>query len=200
MNMQNVIRHYDLLIDEGNDPVHDPAPLQAYMNGWDGAAFLQALMLDGSQSVLEIGVGTGRLALRTAPRCSRFTGVDVSPKTIARARENLAHLPNVTLLCGDFLSADFPQPFDVIFSSLTFMHIEDKRAAIARIAALLSQGGRAVISLDKNREEYIDYGTRKLRVYPDDPQHIAALFAEAGLAVQPVIETEFACIVAAERR
>jgi len=197
--MLDVIRHYDLLIDEGNDPVHDPAPLQEYMNRWDGEAFLQALALNGSQSVMEIGVGTGRLALRTAPVCRHFTGIDVSPKTVARAGANLAHLPNVTLLCGDFLTAEFHQSFDVIYSSLTFMHMEDKQTAVHRIAALLNPGGRAVISLDKTQQALIDYGTRKLRVYPDDPAQIAALLCAENMTVLPVIETEFAHIVAAER-
>ena len=39
MELQNqhaVIRHYDALIDEGNDPVLDPAPLRRHMDGWDG--------------------------------------------------------------------------------------------------------------------------------------------------------------------
>ncbi|MBQ4580998.1 MAG: class I SAM-dependent methyltransferase [Clostridia bacterium] len=197
--MLDVIRHYDLLIDEGNDPVHDPAPLQEYMNRWDGEAFLQALALNGSQSVMEIGVGTGRLALRTAPVCRHFTGIDVSPKTVARAGANLAHLPNVTLLCGDFLTAEFHQSFDVLYSSLTFMHMEDKQTAVHRIAALLNPGGRAVISLDKTQQALIDYGTRKLRVYPDDPARIAALLCAENMNVLPEIETEFAHIVAAER-
>lgn len=32
----NVIKHYDLLIDEGNDAFRDPPALQEYMNKWDG--------------------------------------------------------------------------------------------------------------------------------------------------------------------
>ena len=30
-----IIQHYDLLIDENNDPVHDPKPLRDYMDKWD---------------------------------------------------------------------------------------------------------------------------------------------------------------------
>ena len=35
----DVIIHYDLLIDEGQDPVCDPPLLQEYMNKWDGELF-----------------------------------------------------------------------------------------------------------------------------------------------------------------
>lgn len=198
--MQDVQRHYDLLIDENNDPVHDPAELQAYMDQWDGEAFLQALALDGTQSVLEIGVGTGRLALRTAPLCRSFTGIDLSPKTIVRAQENLASHSNVTLLCGDFLTKTFADTYDVIYSSLTFMHIGQKKAALEKIASLLVPGGRVALSLDKSRDEFIDYGTRKIRVYPDDPKEIAVWMAAAGLNVLSTTETAFAHIITAERR
>ena len=30
----DVITHYDLLVDENNDPFRDPPPLQEYMKGW----------------------------------------------------------------------------------------------------------------------------------------------------------------------
>ena len=37
-----VKEHYDLLIDEGNDPVYDPMPLQEYMDKWDGQKFIDS--------------------------------------------------------------------------------------------------------------------------------------------------------------
>lgn len=197
--MNDVIRHYDLLIDEGNDPVHDPAELMAYMALWDGETFLAALSLDGEQSVMEIGVGTGRLATQVAPKCRHFTGIDLSPKTIARAERNLADCPNVTLLCGDFMTAEFAQTFDIIYASLTFMHIPQKMEAIAKIAVLLAPGGRVVLSLDKNQDEFIDYGTRRICVYPDKPEEVVAMMKAAGLKVYAGHETEFAHIVAAEK-
>ncbi|WP_461368596.1 class I SAM-dependent methyltransferase, partial [Candidatus Darwinibacter acetoxidans] len=46
--------------------------------------------------MLEIGVGTGRLARRVLDMgCRTFTGLDTSAKTLERARENLAAYPNV---------------------------------------------------------------------------------------------------------
>ncbi len=44
------------------------------------------MQLNCSKSVLEIGVGTGRLAVRVAPLCGEFYGVDISFKTIERAK------------------------------------------------------------------------------------------------------------------
>lgn len=195
--MNEIARHYDLLIEEGNDPVLDPPELAAYMDGWDGPAFIATLGLDGRQDVLEIGVGTGRLALKVADSCRTLTGVDISEKTIARAAEHLAAYPQVRLVCADFLAWETRARFDVIYASLTFQHFADKRAAAAKVARLLKMGGRAVISLDKDASGVIDYGTRVIPVYPDDPAALAALLEEAGLSVQYVHETAFAHIITA---
>ncbi|MBQ8332859.1 MAG: class I SAM-dependent methyltransferase [Clostridia bacterium] len=189
--------HYDALIDENNDPVHDPAPLRDYMDKWDGQTFLDALSLTGSESVLEIGVGTGRLALKIAPLCGHFTGIDLSEKTAERARENLAGHPNVTVLTGDFTEYGFCGTFDVICSSLTFMHIEDKQQAVSKAASLLSPGGRLVISIDKNPADVIDCGTRLVKIHPDSPENISLSMKNAGLTVVSVTGTEFAHILSA---
>ena len=48
--------HYDLLIEENNDPFRDPPVLQKYMESWDGQVFLDLMELDESKTVLEIGI------------------------------------------------------------------------------------------------------------------------------------------------
>jgi len=207
-NTDCVRKHYDALIDEIDDPqewkvvdpAHDATPLKAYMNKWDGDIFLAELQLTPEKSVLEIGVGTGRLALRVCGKCKSFTGIDLSPKTAARAAENMREYPNVHLICGDYLNHDFAETFDVIYSSLTFMHIQNKDAAIQKTAALLNPGGRFVLSIDKNPQTEIDYGTRKVPVYPDTAQEISAYITNAGLTIEKEAETEFAMIFAAVKR
>lgn len=157
------------------------------------------MQLSPDQSVLEIGVGTGRLAVRVAPLCGRFTGIDLSPRSLARAREHLARHTHVTLLEGDFLSYPFTQTYDIIYSSLTFMHIADKPRTIRKIAALLAPSGRFVLSLDKSPSDTLDLGTRRVRIYPDSPDQTARSFAQAGLTIIAQEETAFAHLFVAVR-
>ena len=192
-----VIHHYDALIDEGNDPVFDPPPLREYMDRWDGQAFIDAMELDEKKSVLEIGVGTGRLAVRTALLCGNFCGIDLSSKTVERAKENLAELSNVRLICGDFLEYPFCETFDVIYSSLTFMHIRNKQAALNKVVALLNDGGRFVLSIDKNQNDTIDTGDRTVKIYPDKPEDMESGMHAAGLQITARWETEFAVLYSA---
>ena len=116
--MRDVIEHYNKLIDENNDPTRDPKPLRDYMDKWDGEKFIESMRLDKSKSALEIGIGTGRLAIKVAPNCKSLCGIDISEKTIGRAAENLSTYRNIKLICGDFMSCEFESQFDVIYSRI----------------------------------------------------------------------------------
>lgn len=189
-----VREHYDLLIDENNDPVYDPEPLKSYMDQWDGKVFLKELHLTNEKSVLEIGVGTGRLAIRVAPLCQKFFGIDLSPKTVERAKENLKECSNATFICADFMQYEFRRKFDVIYSSLTFMHIKEKQAAINKVKGLLNSGGRFVLSVDRNPSDTIEYGTRKIKIYPDKKENILRYIHQSGMSIEKMIETNFASL------
>ena len=167
--LTDVKTHYDMLIDEGNDPVYDSELLKNYMDRWDGDVFIQNMQLTTDKTVLEIGIGTGRLALKVAPKCKTLYGIDISPKTIKRAKDNLKEYKNISLICDDFMIHNFDKKFDVIYSSLTFMHIEDKQRAINKVASLLNNAGIFVLSIDKNQSDYIDMSTRKIKIFPDTP-------------------------------
>lgn len=197
--VNNVSAHYDSLIDENNDPVFDPEPLKIYMDRWDGAAFIDLLDLNVSKSVLEIGVGTGRLAIRTAPLCGAFTGIDISEKTVEKAKQNLKRFNNVTLIHGDFSTFVFSEKYDVIYSSLTFMHFNNKADAIVKIHSLLNLNGIFVLSIDKSRNKYIECNGRTVEIYPDDPDTTKTYLQKAGFEIESITETVAAYLFSAKK-
>ena len=192
MNENAVAKHYDILINEGNDPVHDPEPLRAYMDKWDGQEFIDKMQLSKDKTVLEIGVGTGRLAVRTASLCKEFYGIDISPETRKGAEKNLEEFSNINLICDDFMTHNFNITFDVIYSSLTFMHIKDKQGAINKVRELLKNGGLFVLSIDKNQDGFIDIGSNKIEIYPDTTEEIIQCINSSGFNLLEHYETEFA--------
>jgi|GEM_PF-741365 len=195
----DTLTHYDKLIEENNDPFRDPPELQEYMDKWDGQPFIDAMGLDETKNVLEIGIGTGRLAARTAPLCRNLSGIDISPKTIERAAENLSVHQNIRLICADFTEYTFTKKFDVIYSSLTMMHFEDKERFLSKIASLLKCDGVFCLSVDKDQSGYIDMGTRKLKVYPDTKEGTAALIVSSGMMIKDKFESEHAHIFVCTR-
>lgn len=190
----DVKSHYDKLIEEGNDPVHDSEPLKLYMDKWDGPQFVEDMQLSGNERVLEIGVGTGRLAIKVCNKCSQFYGIDISPKTVESARRNLPDVSRIHLICEDYLDWRTNLSFDVIYSSLTFLHIKDKRQAIYKTYSLLEKKGKFILSIDKNQDSEIDYGTRKVKTYPDNIKTIKRLLKENGFVITKQYSTEFADI------
>lgn len=195
--MNPVISHYDSLVDENNDPFRDPPALKTYMDKWDGQMFIDSLTLDRTKTVLEIGIGTGRLAARTAPLCKRLVGIDISPKTIIRAKENLCEYHNVFFVSGNFYEYQFDMKFDVIYSSLTFLHFQDKPKAIAIIMNLLNENGKIVLALEKNQAPFIEYNERKIKIYPDNPSEIKRILENNHFRNISQFETEFSYVISA---
>ena len=195
----DVINHYDSLIDEDNDPFRDPPMLQEYMSRWDGQRFIEALELTKNKKVLEIGIGTGRIAVKVAPFCMTLTGIDISPKTIERAKENLKEYKNISFICDDFSDYQFSETFDVIYSSLTMMHFKNKANVITKVDKLLNDDGIFCLSIDKNQSEYIDMGNRKVRVYPDTLVNMKSLIEATAMSVAMVFETDNAYIIVSKK-
>jgi tRNA (cmo5U34)-methyltransferase len=95
--------------------------------------------------VLELGVGTGTLTaqiLENFPH-ARVTGIDISPRMIARAREKLRpYRDRVELVAGD-LGAFAETPYDAVLSALAIHHLTDpeKWRLFRRVFRSLAPGG-----------------------------------------------------------
>lgn len=197
--MNNVSEHYDLLIENGNDPFLDCKELADYMDKWDGKEFIDLLNLDISKTVLEIGCGTGRIAKRIITNCKRYVGIDVSAKTVNVARKHFENFNNASFINKDFLDYKENQKYDIIFSTLTFMHIEDKEKALSNVFDLLKNNGLFVLSIDKNQQDFIDTGYSKIVVYPDNPTDICKILVTLGFVKILAKEIDNAYVITAER-
>lgn len=109
-----------------------------------GRDVLARLSLDGDETVLDAGCGSGRvtkLLLDRLPR-GRVIGVDAAPSMIERARENLAAAGDrVTLRTTDLVELELEDPVDAVFSNATFHWILDHQRLFARLHAALRPGG-----------------------------------------------------------
>lgn len=104
--------------------------------------------LAGGGPVLELGVGTGHLALALAARGLKVHGIDASPAMLAR----LAAKPGaeaVTTSIGDFADVDVGAEFAVVVVTFsTFFNLTSQEAQVrcfARVAERLAPGGVFVV-------------------------------------------------------
>jgi len=110
-----------------------------------GATVVARLSLQGDETVLDAGAGTGRvseLVLERLPH-GRLIAVDGSPSMAERARERLP-AERVSVICCDLLELTLPQPVDAVISTATFHWILDHDALFTRMRALLRPGGQFV--------------------------------------------------------
>ncbi|WP_339315693.1 methyltransferase domain-containing protein [Paenibacillus sp. FSL R10-2734] len=189
MKMVSALEHYESLIDEGNDPAQDPPIGQAYMSQWDGPIFFDGLN-GNDKRILEIGIGTGRVAKSVLGLgCWFLTGIDTSPKTLARADLNLRNFSNKELVLADICEFVRPNTFDAAYSVLTFLHIEDKEQALNNIYTSLLPNGTFLLSVSKD-EEWFYFNDRRIKLYPADVDEYIRLFNKTGFHIEWVKETK----------
>jgi len=125
----------------------------------DDASFYERLVELHGVRVLELGVGTGRIAAPLAEAGAKVTGVDVSAGMLGIARERVGALP-VTFVEGDIRSAKLRGKFDLVIAPLgTLQHMEtpsDFVAALTTMARHLADGGVAVIDVESPVPEDFD--------------------------------------------
>ena len=138
------------------------------------------------EAVLDVGCGTGTLAMEVARRvgrAGRVAGIDPGTQQIARARRSAArrNLP-IEFQIGVIEQLAFPdQTFDVVFSTLMMHHLPAplKRQGLAEIARVLKPGGRLVIADFKRKQERTGQAAR-FHAGGSSMQDLAALVKEAG--------------------
>lgn len=117
------------------------------------------LELAGGGPVLELAVGTGRLAVPLAAAGGRVTGIDASREMLARLSVRDPHA-RVTAVRGDMVG-DLPDgPFALAFvaynSLFNLTDAADQQACFTAVASRLAPGGRFAVEAVVPDEPFLD--------------------------------------------
>ena len=106
-----------------------------------GLAVLDRLPLNGDETVLDAGCGSGRVTamlLERLPR-GRVVAVDASPSMVEKARESLDPA-RATVMLSDLAELELDEPVDAAFSNAVFHWVLDHERLFARLEAALQPG------------------------------------------------------------
>jgi len=125
-------------------PIYDSTVNHFFMPGRKRA--LELLDLKPGERVLIVGVGTGA-DLPLLPEGIDVTGIDLSPKMLAKARlKPVSNLPSIKLIEGDAQTLLVDEAsFDAVILNLILSVIPDGNACLCSALCALKPGGRAVI-------------------------------------------------------
>jgi SAM-dependent methyltransferase len=158
-----------------------------------------------SGRVLELGIGTGRIALPLAVRGLEVHGIDASEDMVAELRAKPGG-DAIPVSLSDFADVDVPGPFALVFVVFnTFFSLltqDDQIRCFRNVAARLGPGGRFVIEafvpdlarfdreqrVNATRVE-IDSLLLETSVHRRNEQRVDALqvqLSEAGIKLSPV--------------
>jgi SAM-dependent methyltransferase len=137
---ERVARRYD----SSSDPEFEPATIEATVD------VLVDLARGGS--AVELGIGTGRIALPLARRGIRVSGIDLSRAMVKRLRSKPGGR-DIEVTIGDFATATVGEPGSfslayLVFNTILNLTTQDAQVACFRNAARhLAPGGRFVIEV-----------------------------------------------------
>ena len=104
----------------------------------------------GGGSVLELGIGTGRIALPLAQRGVRVHGIDLSDAMVARLRAKPG-ADQIGVTVGDFATTSVDATFSLAYlvaNTITNLTTQDEQVAcFENVSAHLEPGGRFVIEV-----------------------------------------------------
>jgi ArsR family transcriptional regulator len=144
-----------------------------------------AIAIDDTQTVLDVGTGTGFIAAGLAPRADRVIAIDNSPAMLDVARDNLARLgidnvevreANLTRLPLDDDSVD------AAVANMVLHHTEDPAGMLAEMTRVVRPGGWVAIT-DAIEHPYEWMRTEQADIWLGfTPEQVEGFFGSAGLA------------------
>ena len=122
-------------------------------NRVQGAVLSLACVQEGDR-VLDLGCGTGvMIPLYLEAKVASATGVDLSTRMVACAREKFQGVEGVDFIAADALDLDENHPYDAVVIYNAYPHFMDKPALVEKVYRLLKPGKRFVVAHGKGKDD-----------------------------------------------
>ncbi len=111
-----------------------------------------------TDTVLEIGCGSGLFTRSLAVRCAKLIALDLEPRYIAQTKAKLVDLSHIEYVVGDARDFELESVADVIVMISVLAEIPEPLRALEACKRALKPGGRIVIGEELFEPEYVTSG------------------------------------------
>lgn len=137
--------------------------------------------LTEEMAILDLGCGTGLGAEFYQPFASHLTGVDVSSKMLEKAAEKKRY--NRLEVFNILQDWEFPEKFDLIYSSDVFVYFGNLDPIIRSAASYLTENGKLAFSVEELEDDTRSYRLDSSGRYAHSTPYIQACLSRYGLKV-----------------
>ncbi len=130
----------------------------------------------GDETALDVGTGTGPLAIALAPLVREVVGVDLVPEMLAHAREAAEGIENVSFVEGDIAHLPFPdESFDLVTTSRTIHHLQWPDIAVSEMVRTIRLRGRFLVIDQIASADPLEALAHNRIEHLRDPSHVRVL-------------------------
>lgn len=162
---------------------------EAYLNSFEKNKVLALLGDVKNKKILDVGAGTGRLAIPLARRGAAVTACDISKEMLARLKNKIkTKIKNLEIVEGDAEVLPFAdQTFDIVVAAFLLVHIKDPRRVFDEVYRVLRPGGLFLVTNINQKDPpalETPVGEIKIKSYYHRPERIREMLEALAFSIK----------------
>jgi ubiquinone/menaquinone biosynthesis C-methylase UbiE len=161
---------------------------EAYLNSFEKNQLLPIFEDVQDKKILDVGAGTGRLAVVLSKMGGRVTAIDVSEEMLKELKKKA---PVVTTQIADAESLPFPdKSFDYVLVAFLIVHLKDPSRFFDQAYRVLKDGGKLIVTNINQKEPpeiKTSAGTIKIESYYHRPEKIRDILRSLAFDIKKEI-------------
>ena len=189
------------------DRIYDPSEEKSLLSRWLDKRFRQTMFFrfeqtlenikgNETQSVLDVGCGSGRYCVEYLKMGKKVMGIDMSANMLKIAKETCYEtIPDGTIefICGNYMEHSFDKKYDVAVLTGLFDYIEDSESMLKKLKTevkhfVLASFPRSDNFLNKIRK--LRYLFKNCPLYFYSRKKLERMFHSAGIDNYSINETD----------
>lgn len=156
----------------------------SYLNSFEKGRFLALIGDVKGLRVLDIGAGTGRIALQLAQKGAFVTACDISPQMLAVLSKKNPAIKTIVAPAEDLPCEN--ETFDIVIAAFLIVHLKSVSRFFDEVYRVLKSGGKFLVTnINQRRPPPIEVEERSIIIesFYHRPDSVRAALEESGFVI-----------------